>query len=188
MRHPPQNTRDINNTAPLGRRPGPHLLRRQPLLLQHLPNHRALTQPHAPNIDIIHPIPRLHAQIRRLGPRIACHPRTVDRILDAAELLDPAVDHVLDLLLVGRVGLDAEGLHVWVQRLEAGGRFFQPGGVEVGEDQARAAFVDEGAGAAPADSGGAACDEGDAVHDVGCHFVLGFREGEGERRGPFMGG
>ena len=111
MRHPPQNTRNIDNTPPLGRRPRPHLLLRQPLLLQHLPNHRPLTQPHPANINIIHPIPRLHTQIRRLGPGVARHPRTVDRVLDAAEFLYAGINHVLDFCLVGRVGFDAQGFH-----------------------------------------------------------------------------
>ena len=75
----------------------------------------------------------------------------------------------MDFCLVGRVGFDAHGFHTGVHGLEARGGFFEPGGVEVREDEARAAFVDEGAGAAAADSRGAAGDEGDAVHDVWCH-------------------
>ena len=80
---------------------------------------------------------------------------------------------MLDFCLVGRVGFDAQGFHTGVHGLEARGGFFQAGGVEVREDEARAAFVDEGAGAAAADSRGAAGDEGDAVHDVWCHGWVG---------------
>lgn len=91
---------------PLGSSSAPHLL--LTFLHQHLPDHRPLTQVHAPQIHNLHPIPRRKTQVRSLDPWLARHACTVHRVLDAPELCNPGGDHGLDLRLGGGDGLDGQ--------------------------------------------------------------------------------
>ena len=128
----------------------PHLQIR--LLLQHLRDLRPLTQPHAPQIDPLHPIPRRHGQLVAPRSRRARHPGIVDAVVDRAEGLDAVVDHALDIRLDRRVGFDEDGLDLGILFLEFSFKGLQTRKVDVGQHEARHAFVGEGVDGGAADA------------------------------------
>jgi hypothetical protein len=76
-------------------------------------------------------------------PRRARDSRIVDTVVDSAERFDGLIHHALDVRLDGSVHFDENGLDLGVSVgfFELGFDGLQTGEVNIGEDEARDAFI-----------------------------------------------